>query len=212
MTGRCAVLLVCGELGSAVAPHGVAAADFARTMLTDVAEMLHDLSGVDSLVVCSREQESSVRSLVWADVPVVGTQPADVRAAVRAAEVRGYSEAVVVAADVPDLPQMVIAKMFQALASSPVTVAPAHGGGAVALGVALPLPDWLAGWLGQADLDESSLITDVRAAAPRPGAVRVTPGWHRLRAPSDVRRLDPGLEGWEATRALLAEVRAPGEA
>jgi hypothetical protein len=29
------------------------------------------------------------------------------------------------------------------------------------------------------------------------------PGWHRLRTPDDLRLLDPGLEGWENTRALL---------
>jgi hypothetical protein len=31
----------------------------------------------------------------------------------------------------------------------------------------------------------------------------VAEGWHRLRAPDTVSRLDPRLEGWEATRVLL---------
>lgn len=208
MTGRCAVLLVGDGFGSAVAPRGVAEADFGRAMLTDVAEVLHDLSGVDSLIVCSREQESIVRPLVWADVPVVGALRPGVRAALQVAEAHGYSEAVVVTADAPDLPQMIIAKMFQALGSSAAAVAPAHGGGAVALGAALPAP----GWLGQPDLDTASVVGDVRAAAPRRSDVRLTPGWHRLRTPEDLQRLDHGLEGWESTRALLAGVRAPGEA
>ncbi|WP_284454825.1 hypothetical protein [Actinomadura madurae] len=29
------------------------------------------------------------------------------------------------------------------------------------------------------------------------------PAWHRLRTLDDLRLLDPGLEGWENTRALL---------
>lgn len=206
MTGRCAVLLVRGEFRSPAAPQGVAEADFAGAMLTDVAEALHDLSGVDSLVVCDPEQESAVRALVWADVPVIAGQPADLRAAVQAAAARGYTEAVIVAADAPDLPQMIIAKMFQALGSSAVAVAPAHGGGTVAFGAALPAPAWLADWLGQADLDAQSLADAVRAAAPRAGHIRVTPGWHRMREPADLQRLDHGLEGWDSTRALLAGV------
>jgi len=212
VTGRCAVLLVHGELGSAVAPQGVAEADFGRAMLTDVAEMLHDLSGVDSLVVCGGEQASAVSALVWADVPVVGAAPPDVRAAVQVAKARGYAEVVVVAADAPDLPQMIIAKLFQALGSSAVAVAPAHGGGAVAFGAALPMPPWLSGWLAQADLDTPSVVHDVRAAAQRQGDVRRVPGWHRLRSAEDLQRLDHGLEGWDATRALLVGVRAPEEA
>ncbi len=35
-------------------------------------------------------------------------------------------------------------------------------------------------------------------------AVADCPGWHRLRGPADLERLDPQLEGWDATRALLA--------
>lgn len=209
MTGRCAVLLVRGEFRSRAAPEGVAEADFAGAMLTDVAEALHDLAGVDSLVLCRIEEESAVRALVWADVPVVSAAPADVSAAIQAAQARGYAEAVIVAADAPDLPQMIIAKVFQALGSSAVAVAPAHGGGAVAFGAALPPPAWLSDWLGQADLDAQSLADDVRAAAPRPGNVRITPGWHRLRSPEDLQRLDHGLEGWESTRALLADLSPP---
>lgn len=212
MTGRCAVLLVRGELSSAVAPPGIAPADYSRALIADVAEVLHDLSGVDSLVVCPREQESTVKTLVWADVPVVVAGPADVQAAVRVATERGYSEAVVVTGDTPDLPQMILAKMFQALARSAVAVAPADGGGAVALGVALPAPAWLSSWLDQADLDSPTVADDARTAAARPGEVRLTPSWHRMREPADVHRLDPGLEGWDSTRALLSGVRIPGEA
>jgi hypothetical protein len=33
--------------------------------------------------------------------------------------------------------------------------------------------------------------------------VESTPEWRRLRGPADLATLDPALEGWDATRALL---------
>jgi hypothetical protein len=46
-------------------------------------------------------------------------------------------------------------------------------------------------------------VARLRGAAPRRALV-VTPAWRRLRTPADLGGLDPGLEGWEATRALLS--------
>ena len=40
--------------------------------------------------------------------------------------------------------------------------------------------------------------------APAAELVQSTPDWHRLRGPAAVQRLDPALEGWEETRALLS--------
>ncbi len=59
----------------------------------------------------------------------------------------------------------------------------------------LPAPEWLD---GASDLDT------VHERAPR-NSVTVGPGWHRLRRPEDVHRLDPRLDGWHATRTLLYE-------
>jgi hypothetical protein len=62
----------------------------------------------------------------------------------------------------------------------------------------------LAGWLpDDVRLDDPGALARLRAAAP-PRALTVGPGWRRVRAPVDVQRLDPGLEGWDATRAYLA--------
>jgi hypothetical protein len=44
---------------------------------------------------------------------------------------------------------------------------------------------------------------ELRRLAPTAVDVAGTPGWHRLRGPDDLARLDPGLEGWDATRNLL---------
>jgi hypothetical protein len=53
--------------------------------------------------------------------------------------------------------------------------------------------------LTQADAAERLSRAGAGAAAPA-----VVSGWHRLRTPADVASLDPGLEGWETTRALLS--------
>jgi hypothetical protein len=67
------------------------------------------------------------------------------------------------------------------------------------VGARLPVPEWFP----DIDLDHAA-PDDLRSAAPRKAVVAVTPGWHRLRGPADLARLDPALEGWDTTRALLS--------
>jgi len=43
----------------------------------------------------------------------------------------------------------------------------------------------------------------LRKTAPQPGDVSSAPEWRRLRGPAELASLDPALEGWENTRALL---------
>ena len=83
-----------------------------------------------------------------------------------------------------------------------VAVAPERDGpGCLALGFRLPV----AGWLPLADLDlDLDPRSTLAATAPSAGLVVTTPDWHRLRGPAAVHRLDPALEGWEETRALLS--------
>ncbi|MFC7480277.1 hypothetical protein ACFQX7_09825 [Luedemannella flava] len=90
-------------------------------------------------------------------------------------------------------------------AAAPLTTrlfaaAPAVDGGPGLLGVAsrLPAPDWLP----DAELDALDVLT-VRRVAPQLTDVVSTAGWHRLRGPEVLAALDPRLEGWDATRALL---------
>lgn len=114
----------------------------------------------------------------------------------------GGIEVVVLAGDAPDLPPLLVAKLFAAFDKADVAVCPCEDGGLVALGVRLPTP----GWYRAADvsLDTPDAVARLAAAAPRRRALAVGPGWRRMRRPEDIRRLDPGLEGWEATRALLS--------
>ena len=104
-------------------------------------------------------------------------------------------------ADAPDLPGLVLAKIFKVLHRVDLAIAPQRGGsGCVALGVALPLADWIEPEL--LDLDRQPHAS-WRPTGRRRARWSLAPDWHRLRTPADVHRLDPGLEGWEETRALL---------
>jgi hypothetical protein len=69
------------------------------------------------------------------------------------------------------------------------------------LGVACRLP--VPAWFPAVDLDGGS-VAALRAAAPRPADVAVAPGWRRLSGPEGLATLDPAVEGWETTRALLS--------
>jgi hypothetical protein len=62
----------------------------------------------------------------------------------------------------------------------------------------LPPPAWLI----DHELDTASAMM-LRRTAPHPGDVQSTADWRRLRSPADLASLDPVLEGWENTRALL---------
>ena len=200
MTRRAAALLLSGPPAARACPPGIAPAEFARAMAEDVADLLADLPGLDPVVAAAPDRVADAEDVVWPGTPVleVAGGPVDVLTAL--AE-QGYDEAAVFAADVPDLPGLLVAKPFSALSTAPVAAAPADGGGLVALACRLPVPAWLP---VDVDLDEPYAVERLKAAAPSPGDVVLTPAWRRLRRREDLAALDPDLEGWEATRALLA--------
>lgn len=107
----------------------------------------------------------------------------------------------VISGDAPDLPRLLVGKLFSACEDRLAGVLPASDGRLVGFAVRLPAPEWVT-----FSLEDG--LDAVHAAAPR-GAVTVGPGWHRLARPEDVSRLDPRLEGWPHTRALLSGY-APG--
>jgi hypothetical protein len=141
-----------------------------------------------------------VAEMLW---PEALHLPPDITVPALARQLSGQAdELVVVPADVPDLPGLVLAKLFKVLHRTDIGIAPElTGSGCVAIGVSLPLADWIPD--DAFDLDDNPL-TRLSATAPRRSRWTLTPSWHRLRTPRDVGRLDPGLEGWEETRALLA--------
>jgi hypothetical protein len=200
VTRRAAALLLSGPPAARACPPGIAPAEFARAMAEDVADLLADLPGLEPVVAAAPDRVADAEDVVWPGTPVleVAGLPVDVLAALAG---QGYDEAAVFAADVPDLPGLLVAKPFSALSTAPVAAAPADGGGLVALACRLPVPAWLP---VDIDLDEPYAVERLKAAAPSPGDVVLTPAWRRLRRREDIAALDPDLEGWEATRALLA--------
>ena len=190
-------VVVSGYSAASGAPPGVHPAAFAAACLADTYEVLAGLTDVAAGIVGPPE----VAEVLW---PADRRWPADDQtlSALAAGLASEADEVVFVPADVPDLPELVIAKVFKALRHADLAVAPQRGGaGCVALGLRLPVAGWLAG--SGLDLDENPIDALV-PIAPRRSAYAVTPDWHRLRTPDAVHRLDPALEGWEETRALLS--------
>jgi Uncharacterized protein conserved in bacteria (DUF2064) len=163
----------------------------------DVVDVVCGLVGVDPAIVVAPNDRALAAGISWPATRLyeVGLAVGDpfapelMRAVFAAARADGYERAALVCADVPDLPGLLLGKLLRPLTSRPVVLAPAVGGGLWAVATTLPAPGWL--------------LTGVSAAAKNPAHVSTAPPWHRLRSRADLNRLDPGLEGWEATRALL---------
>ncbi|MEU6427581.1 hypothetical protein ABZ860_16945 [Microbispora sp. NPDC046973] len=188
---RVAAVLVTPGMAEA-APPGVDPAEFLTAMAEDTYEMVAGLELVRPVILSAGVP--GLEDIAWPGTPVVSiASPADAFAALPAEE-----EGVIVSADAPDLPPLLIGKLFRELGRAHLAVCPAEGGGAVAVAARLPVPEWAA-----PDLDEPDVVAAMRRRAPGPRMVATGPGWHRLRKPQDVARLDPGLEGWDNTRALL---------
>ena len=198
MPRRAAVVLARHGAGAA-SPPGVEPAALAAAALADSYEVLADLVGVRSGIA----GPAVLAEVLWPGALHLPDLPLLELAARLEPDV---DELVVVPADVPDLPGLVLAKVFKVLHRTDVVVAPERDGpGCVAVGLRLPLASWLVGTDLDLDRDPDRRLS---ALAPRRSAYARAPDWHRLRTPGALRRLDPGLEGWEQTRALLEGSRA----
>lgn len=171
-------------------------------MLEDVVDLLEEMREVDAALAVPADAPAAVAEVTWPEMPVVAVPSAAAAAAVLSALAEvGADEVGVVAPDVPDLPVLLLGKLHSALTSAAVAVCPAEAGGLVAIAARVPVPDWLEA--AGVRLDDLDALDRLRAAAP-PRSLFVGPGWHRIRSATDTALLDPGLEGWEHTRALLA--------
>ena len=180
------------------APPGIDHKVWRAALAEDVVDLLAPLAEATAAIAVTAADRPLAAAVGWPSMPVYEVSQPTPRAALAAAAADGWEQAAVIYADVPDLPALLIGKLLRPLSSRTVAVAPATGGGLFGLAARLPVPGWLP------DLDgEHDDATQARKAAPTPSEVTSTPGWHRQRGPDDLRRLDPALEGWEATRALL---------
>lgn len=179
-------------------PPGVDAAAFLTAVAEDTYELVAGLDFVSPVLVTS---VPGMEEIVWPGTPVVEIPDLSGEALVRAAfaALPYGGQAVLLSGDAPDLPPLLIGKLFRQLGRARVAVCPAADGGAVAIAAHLPYPDWAG-----TGFDDHDPVKALRAAAPGPRTVATGPGWHRLRTPDDIARLDPGLEGWDNTRALLS--------
>lgn len=189
-------LVLAAHSAQSGAPPGIAAEAFARACLADSYEVVADLTDVSSGIVGAG---SSLSELLWPGALLLS--PGSTLSELVARVQDRYQQVVFVPGDVPDLPGLVLAKVFRALQRADVCVAPERvGAGLVAFGVRSPWPAWAT---TDVDLDTNPLH-HLAELAPRPGRLARGPSWHRMRTATAVDRLDPGLEGWEVTRALLS--------
>jgi hypothetical protein len=201
---RAAAILLTGAPATGACPPGIDPDRFATALAEDVVDLLAGLADVDVAIACTPDRVGPAESIRWPGMRVLTVADEDApRATLNALADLGYDVGAVVAPDVPDLPGLVVAKPFSALSSALVAATPGATGGLAVLASRLPMPDWLRD-AGPLDLDSDATLPRLHQAAPRRRDVRTTPAWHRLRTVADLRRLDPALEGWETTRALLA--------
>jgi glycosyltransferase A (GT-A) superfamily protein (DUF2064 family) len=173
-------------------------------MLEDVVDLIDGMEQVSGALLAPGAAVETAQRVSWPGMPVlavVDTTTLDIDAALTALHVVGAAEAAVVCADAPDLPPLLLGKLFSALTTAEAAVCPASDGSLVAVAARLPVPGWLANL--PLTLDDTDALDRLRSAAP-PRALHVGSGWHRVGSVADALRLDPGLEGWEATRAWLS--------
>lgn len=189
---RIAAVLVRQNMAQA-APPGVDPREFLEAMAEDTYEIVAGLELVTPVLITS---VPGLDDIVWPGTEVITIAEGEPLKTTLAR--LDADQIAVISADAPDLPPLLIGKLFRELGRAEITVCPSEDGGAVALACGLPAPDW-----ADPDLDAYDVVKDLRAQAPGPRKVATTPGWHRLRTRDDLERLDPGLEGWDNTRALV---------
>lgn len=179
-------------------PPGVDPDKWRRALAEDVVDLLATLAEVEPAIAATPADRSLADAVAWPSMRVYDVPSATVNAVLAAAAADGFEQAAVIAADAPDVPGLILGKLMRPLTTKPVAVAPTEGGqGLFGVAARLPAPDWLP------DLDFDSDPRSVRPTAPRPSDVALTPPWRRVRTPADLATLDPAVEGWDATRALL---------
>ena len=180
-------------------PPGVDLLKWRAALPEDVVDLLAMLAEAEPAIAAVAGDRSLAEEIAWPGMRIYDVATATVLPVLRAAAADGFEQAAVVAGDAADVPGMILGKLLRPLTTKPVAVAP--GGGEVGLlGVAarLPAPEWLA----DHDLDTATPM-QLRRTAPNASDVQSTADWRRLRGPADLSTLDPALEGWENTRALL---------
>jgi hypothetical protein len=179
-------------------PPGVDLRKWRAALAEDVVDLLAMLAQAEPAIATTVQDRPLADDIAWPGMRIYEVPTATVRPVLAAAAADGFDQAAVIAADAADVPGMILGKLLRPLETKPIAVAP--GGESGLLGVAGRQPP--PGRVVDHDLDTASAML-LRKTAPQPGDVSSTPDWRRLRGPADLASLDPALEGWENTRALL---------
>jgi hypothetical protein len=180
-------------------PPGVDLGAWRAALAEDVVDLLARLAQAEAAIAATAEDRELAEEIAWPGMRIYEVPTATYRPVLAAAAADGFDQAAVIAADAPDLPGMILGKLLRPLENKAVAVAAGGpGNGLLGLATSLPAPSWLI----DHDLDGASAQL-LRRTAPEPGDVSSAPEWRRLRGPAELASLDPALEGWENTRALL---------
>jgi hypothetical protein len=179
-------------------PPGVDLRKWRAALAEDVVDLLAMLAQAEPAIATTVQDRPLADEIAWPGMRIYEVPTATVRPVLAAAAADGFDQAAVIAADAADVPGMILGKLLRPLETKPIAVAPGGESGLLGVAARLPAPDWLI----DHDLDTASAML-LRKTAPQPGDVSSTPDWRRLRGPADLASLDPALEGWENTRALL---------
>lgn len=181
-------------------PPGVDHETWRAALVEDVVDLLATLNEVEPAIAATPSDRALAESVAWPSMPVYEVPDLSASAIFAAAAKDGFEQAATVAGDAPDVPGLLLGKLLRPLTTRPLAAAPADPGpGLLGLAAQLPAPDWLPA----VDLDSGS-VAALRSAAPRAANVGVSPGWRRMRGPADLATLNPAVEGWDTTRALLS--------
>lgn len=183
-------------------PPGLPPERWRRALADDAVDLLATLAETEPALAVQTAERSFASEVAWPSMRVYALPQLTVASILAAAAGDGFDQAAVIACDSPDLPGMLIAKLLRPLTTRDLAAAPdaAAERGLIGFASRLPAPSWLP----DVDLDQST-VASVRSLAPAVTEIIGTPGWHRLRTPEALNRLDPELDGWEATRALLSK-------
>jgi hypothetical protein len=180
-------------------PPGVERAAWRAALAEDVVDLLARLAQADAAIAATAEDGKLAEEIAWPGMRIYEVPTATYLPVFAAAAADGFDQAAVIAADAADVPGMILGKLLRPLENKAVAVSPGGpGNGLLGVATSLPAPDWLQ----DHDLDSASAQL-LRRTAPSPGDVTSTPEWRRLRGAAELASLDPALEGWENTRALL---------
>ena len=180
-------------------PPGVALAAWRAALAEDVVDLLARLAQAEAAIAATAEDRKLAEEIAWPGMRIYEVATPTYLPVLAAAAADGFDQAAVIAADAPDLPGMILGKLLRPLETKAVAVAPGGpGNGILGLATSLPAPSWLQ------DHDLTTATAQLlRKTAPTPTDVTSTAEWRRLRGPAELSTLDPALEGWENTRALL---------